>query len=74
VRLEVTLRTAAADLEPPKVKATYYSPPEAAVAWRRGLGQVYADIAAGRIRAVKFGNRYRITSEEVERVQREGLS
>jgi excisionase family DNA binding protein len=69
----MTQRTAAADMPPPKVDAAYYSPPEAARALRRGLGQVYQDIAAGRIRAVRFRNRYRITPEEVERVRHEGV-
>ena len=35
---------------------------------------VYRYVVSGKIKSVKFGNTYRITEEEVEKIKKDGLS
>lgn len=34
---------------------------------------VYRYVVSGKIKSVKFGNTYRITEEEVQRIRKEGI-
>ncbi len=52
----------------------FYTPREVAEHWRLNVNTVYEYIRMGKLRAVRFGNRYRLTEEDVERFIEENLT
>jgi len=58
---------------PPSKEEKLYLPPEAAAALRSSTENVRRKMRTGKIRAIRFGNRWRIPGSELERLLREGL-